>query len=113
MRSAIRKKPVRVQFRPTSVTTTREPATSVAAATMNAADEGSPGTASTSPSSSSSTWRTVERRPSCSKGTRARRSSRSVWSRLGTVSTTVVEPAANMPAIRTHDLTCALGTGSS
>ena len=53
MRSAMRKKPVRVQLRPTSLTTTREPGTSVAAATMNAADEGSPGTVISSSSSSS------------------------------------------------------------
>ena len=58
MRRAIRKKPVRVQLRPTSLTTTREPGTSVAAATMNAAEEGSPGTTISS-SSSSSTCDTV------------------------------------------------------
>ena len=112
MRSAMRKKPVRVQLRPTSLTTTREPGTRIAAATMNAADEGSAGTLIPS-SSSSSTWDTVARSPSRSNGTRARRSSRSVWSRLGAPSTTVVEPSANMPAISTHDFTCALGTGSS
>ena len=32
---------------------------------------------------------------------------------LAAGATTVVEPAASMPAISTHDLTCALGTGSS
>ncbi len=53
MRWAIRKKPVRVQLRPTSFTTTREPRTRIAAATMNAADEGSPGTSTPSISSSS------------------------------------------------------------
>ena len=62
MRSAMRKNAVRVQFSPMPLTTTREPGTSVAAATMNAADEGSPGTTISS-SSSSSTWDTV-RRPS-------------------------------------------------
>ena len=43
IRSAIRRKPVRVQLSPTSFTTTREPPTRVAAATMKAADDGSPG----------------------------------------------------------------------
>ena len=38
---------------------------------------------------------------------------RSVWSRLGARSTTVVLPAASIPAISTHDFTCALATGSS
>ncbi len=103
---------MRVQFRPTSSITTREPSTRIAAATTNAADDGSPGT-TTSSSSSSSTWRTVERSPSFSNGTRARRSIRSVWSRLLAPSRTVVEPEANIPAIRTHDFTCALGTGRS
>ncbi len=84
--------------------TTREPPTSVAAATMKAADDGSPGTTISS-SSSSSTLDTVSRRSACSNGTRARRSSRSVWSRLGAGSLTLVEPAASMPAISTHDLT--------
>ena len=37
------------------------------------------------------------RRPSRSNGTRARRSMRSVWSRLTERSVTVVEPAASMP----------------
>ena len=66
---------------PRPSTTTREPLTRIAAATMKAADEGSPGT-TTSSSSSSSTWATVIRSPSRSNGTRARRSMRSVWSRL-------------------------------
>ena len=94
------------------MTTTREPCTSVAAATMNAAEDGSAGTTISS-SSSSSTCETVDLKPSCSNGTRARRSMRSVWSRLCAPSTTVVEPSASMPAISTHDLTCALGTGIS
>src|ERR671911_131281 len=71
IRSAMRKKPVRVQFRSTPFTTTREPATSVAAAATKAADEGSPGTTISS-SSSSSTCETVSREPSRSNGTRAR-----------------------------------------
>ena len=112
MRSAIRKNPVRVQLSPTSFTTTRDPLTRIAAATTNAADEGSPGTTMSS-SSSSSTWATVMRPPSRSNGTRARLRKRSVWSRLGPGSVTVVDPEASIPAISTHDFTCALGTGSS
>ena len=37
---------------------------------------------------------------------------RSVWSRVASVSITVVSPAACRPAIRTADLICAEGTGS-
>ena len=37
----------------------------------------------------------------------------SVWSRVGSGSTTVVGPAAYSPASSTHDLTWALATGSS
>jgi hypothetical protein len=112
MRRAISKKPVLVQFRPTSLTTTREPGTRHAAATMKAADEGSPGT-TTSSSSSSSTWEMRVVRPSRSSGTRARRRMRSVWSRLWRDSVMRVLPSASNPAISTHDLTWALGTGSS
>ena len=112
MRSAILKNAVRVQLRPMPETTTRDPGTSIAAATTKAADEGSPGTTISS-SSSSSTCDTVIRWPSRSNGTRARRSMRSVWSRLGAGSATVVDPSASIPAIRTHDLTWALATGSA
>jgi hypothetical protein len=108
----MRRKPVRVQLSATLPITTREPGTSVAAATRKAADDGSPGTTISS-SSSSSTWVTVTRRWSRVNGTRARRSMRSVWSRLWCRSRTVVEPAASRPAMSTHDLTWALGTGSS
>ena len=38
---------------------------------------------------------------------------RSVWSRLMVPSVIEVLPDATMPAMSTHDLTCALGTGSS
>ena len=44
MRCAIWKKAVRVQLRPTSRNTIREPAMIAAAVTKNAADEGSAGT---------------------------------------------------------------------
>ena len=112
IRSAIRRKPVRVQFSPTSFTTTREPRTRIAAATMKAADDGSPGTRTPS-ISSSSTEAIFSRSPSCSNGTRAPRRKRSVWSRLGAGSITVVEPDAFIPASSTQDLTCALATGNS
>jgi len=39
------------------------------------------------------------------------RSMRSVWSRVGTLSITVVVPSALRPARRTHDLICAEATG--
>ncbi len=113
MRSAIRMKPVRVQFRPTPSITIRESGTSVAAAIQNAADDGSPGTV-TSPSSSSSSWET-QSAPSSRREKRACDPSRirSVWSRLGCGSRTIVSPSASSPAISTHDFTCALATGSS
>jgi hypothetical protein len=37
---------------------------------------------------------------------------RSVWSRVGDGSTTVVAASASKPASSTHDFTCALATGS-
>ncbi len=112
MRCAMRKKPVRVQFRQVSSITIREPCTSAAATAMKAAEEGSPGTVSSS-SSSSSTSDTHTVRPSRSNGTRARQRMRSVWSRLRVPSVTLVRPEARRPAISTHDFTCALATGSS
>jgi hypothetical protein len=38
---------------------------------------------------------------------------RSVWSRLGAGSVTLVAPDASRPANRTHDLTCPEATGMS
>ncbi len=79
---------------------------------MNAAEERSPGTTMLWASSSSvHVTRTV--RPSRRTPTPAPASIRSVWSRLGTGSTTVVVPSAPRPANRTQDFTCALATGSS
>ena len=112
MRWAMRKKPVRVQFRPTSEITSLDCGTRHAAAAMNAADDGSPGTWISS-SSSSSTWLTVPVSPSRSNGTRAWRIMRSVWSRLMVPSVIEVRPEASIPAISTQDLTWALGTGMS
>ncbi len=102
---------MRVQFRPTSPISSLDCGTRQAAAARNAADDGSPGTVISS-SSSSSTWVTVAVRPSRSNGTRAWRIIRSVWSRLMLPSVIEVEPEASIPAISTHDLTWALGTGS-
>ena len=63
MRSAIRMKPVRVQFALMSLITIREPLTRIAAAMWKAAEDGSPGTWM-SPSSSSSCWVSTIRSPS-------------------------------------------------
>ena len=62
MRRRMRRKPVRVQFTPTSAISRREPGTSTPATTMNAAELASPGTA-TLPRSSSSAFTTVTWRP--------------------------------------------------
>ena len=110
MRRRIWKKPVRVQFAPMPSITIRERGTSTAAAAWKAAEDGSPGTWM-APSSSSSCGETVTRAPSRAMRTPAPASMRSVWSRLGAGSTTVVEPDASRPASSTHDFTCAEATG--
>jgi hypothetical protein len=56
---------------------------------------------------------TVIRSPDRLMRTPAAASMRSVWSRLGTGSTTVVGPVAVNPASSTHDLICAEATGSA
>ena len=112
IRWRIRKKPVRVQFAPMPSITIRERGTSTAAAARKAAEDGSPGTCS-APSSSSSCAATVIRSPTREIRTPAAASIRSVWSRLGLGSTTVVGPDASSPASSTHDFTCADATGSS
>ena len=89
-----------------------DPGTIAAATSRGAADEKSPGTSSSSSRSTSAVstetlpGRRVTRAP-------ARSRSRSVWSRVGIGSTTVVVPAARRPASSTADFTCAEGTGSS
>ena len=112
MRSRMRTKPTRVQFALMSVITIREPFTNTAAAMWKAADEGSPGTW-IEPSSSSSCWVSEMRSPSRVMWQPARASRRSVWSREGSGSTTVVVPEASRPAISTHDLIWAEATGSA
>jgi hypothetical protein len=79
---------------------------------MNAADDRSPGTTSDC-ASSSSVHVTDTVSPSRCTETPAPASIRSVWSRLGAGSTTVVVPPAPSPASSTQDFTCALATGSS
>ena len=53
------------------------------------------------------------RGPSVSICTPKPRSMRSVWSRVGAGSVTVVMPSAYRPASRIADFTCALATGSA
>ena len=81
-----------------------EPGNNVAATTKGAAAEKSPGT-SISPSSSRSARSTEMRLPFVVSLAPAARSIRSVWSRVATLSTTVVRPSASRPASRTHDFT--------
>ena len=103
---------MRVQLTPTSSSTSREPGTSSAAAAWNAIEEGSPGTWMSS-TSSSSCGCTVTVAPSRSTRAPAWRSIRSVWSRVGAGSVTLVAPDASRPANRTHDLTCPEAIGMS
>ena len=112
MRWAMRRKPTRVQFTPTPSSTSREPGTSIAAAAWKAIDDGSPGTSMWSISSSSCGC-TVTVAPSRSTRAPACSSIRSVWSRVGAGSVTLVAPDASSPANSTHDLICAEATGSS
>ena len=78
-----------------------------------AADEMSPGT-TTRCSAMRSAGQTETLAARRSTRTPAAASMRSVWSRVGVGSTTVVGPlSANRPASSTHDLTCAEATGSS
>ena len=99
-------------LRLTPWTWSSEPGTSVAATTNGAADEKSPGI-STSPSESRSAGRTVTLVGRTVTAAPAAASIRSVWSRVGAGSTTVVSPSAKRPASRIADFTCALATGSA
>ena len=98
---------VRVGLRPTSTIVIDEPVRA-AAATKNAAEDGSPGTGAQNPSC----WkRRTETERSCrSTGAPRAANARSVWSRVRTASCTVVVPPASTPASSTALLTCALGT---
>ena len=77
---------------------------------MNAADERSPGTVMSCASSAPARDRLTSA-PARRTATPAPASIRSVWSRLGAGSVTVVVPSAARPAMSTHDFTCALATG--
>lgn len=83
-----------------------------AATTRNAALETSEGTVMFVPCNCAPPI-TVAERPSRSTGTPNCGSIRSVWSRLGAGSVTVVEPSACSPARSTAVFTWALATGIS
>ena len=112
IRSSTASMPVRVGLMPTPWMVRLEPASTQPAAMNGAADEKSPGTSI--PSRSRRVTGEIETRPGRrSTGTPARRSIRSVWSRVGIGSSIVVTPcSANSPANSRHDLTCADATGS-
>ncbi len=84
----------------------------MAATTNGAAEEKSPGTVTSPRRSVRAGWivtawpRRLTRAPAAVR-------IRSVWSRVGVCSTTVVGPPALRPANRIADLICALATGSS
>ena len=92
------------------------PGRMAAATTAKAADEGSPGTTRSRPLSSGQPT-TVMRLPPPSARRHAAtsapkwRSMRSVWSRVGSGSITVVSPAVLRPASRMALFTCAEATG--
>ena len=105
MRSRTFIRPVRVGLTPTPAIRRREPGSSVAATRNGAAEEKSPGIVEPERVEPLGrphldlTRRGAHRAP-------AARSIRSVWSRVGTGSTTVVgAPSASSPASRTHDFT--------
>ena len=112
MRSAIRTKPVRVQFALMSVMTIREPLTRIAAAMWKAAEDGSPGhvdrrraRARRAGSARSGRRRGRSARPRGRAGARCGRGSARARSPSSC-------PEASSPAISTHDFTCADATGS-
>ena len=88
------------------------PGTSAAATSRGAADEKSPGTV-TSSSRSASAGSTVTEDELRRSRTPPASSMRSVWSRVGMRSMTVVGPSALRPARRIADFTCALATSGS
>ena len=100
---------VREGFRPTSSSSTVPPGVPAASAIQNVALEMSPGTASAHavrrcpPSIDTRVPSTVTWTPNAA-------SARSVWSRVGAGSTTVVRPSVCSPARMTALFTCALGT---
>ena len=118
IRSRIRRKPARVQLTPTLSSTSRDPRTSTPAAIRNAAEDRSPGTSMRSSSSSSALPTTVAVTPPVRSASRrtgragAQQHAARCGRGSGAGSITVV-PSVSRPASSTHDLTCALATGSS
>ena len=112
MRERMESRPIRARLMPTSRSPSSLPGTIRAATRKKAAEEKSPGTG-TSPASSRSVGETVMLPPSRRISAPADARRRSVWSRVQCGSWTVVVPSASRPASSTHDLTCALATGSS
>ncbi len=107
--------PARSGFSPTPSIRSREPATSSAAASGKAAEDTSPGTATSAPRSSGWPVRWMIRPlPSASTATVAPkwRSMFSEWSRVASGSSTLVIPRAFSPASRIADFTCAEATGN-
>ena len=100
---------MRPGFRPTPGHRTRQPGRDAARARKNAAEPRSPGTRN--PNGSSGPGCTVTSAPFNTTSTPHMRSIRSVWSRVGIGSMTVVRSAAASPARRIADFTCALATG--
>ena len=100
---------VRLGLRPTASISIAEPSMAAAAQAKNAADEMSPGTSISRPTSRCPPV-TLTTRPSRPTSTPKARNARSVWSRVADGSRTLVRPSACRPASRTALLTCALGT---
>ena len=95
---------------PNPATRSTERGRPAAAASTNAADEMSPGTVS-SIGVSGPAWISTRVALRRRTGTPIAKSIRSVWSRLGAGSSTVVGPSANRPASNTADLIWPLATG--
>ena len=104
--------PMRPGFNETPSMRTSESGRINAATTRKAALDTSPGTAMWT-ASRRARPRTLTDRPERSTGTPKAGSRRSVWSRLGAGSLTVVTPSASSPASSTAVFTCALATGRS
>ena len=103
--------PIRYGFKHTSVKRTDEPWSADAAAAHTAADDGSPGI-SCVPVGATPSWPpATDRASACTDTSMPKpRSIRSVWSRVGSGSWTVVTPRACKPASRIALLIWALGT---
>jgi hypothetical protein len=102
---------VRPGLRVTLGQVTRQPRRPAARARKNAAELRSPGTRM--PKGCSGAGVIVILPAPTETSTPHMRSIRSVWSRLGLGSTTVVGPSAARPARSTADLSCALATGAT